>query len=73
MPRRTFFEQLSFFAADPEQADKLREIASPEGADIYHSYCYREKRSYVEVLEVRAGGQPACGVCLRRHGAPLQR
>jgi sulfite reductase alpha subunit-like flavoprotein len=49
-PRRSFFTQLSFFAADAEQAAKLAEMGAPAGADLYHTYCARERRSYAEVL-----------------------
>lgn len=51
VPRRSFFEQLAFFASDEEQREKLAEMGSPEGADIYHTYCARERRSYGEVLD----------------------
>jgi sulfite reductase alpha subunit-like flavoprotein len=51
VPRRSFFEQIAFFAfADKEQQDKLFEMARPDGADLYASYCTRERRTYVEVL-----------------------
>lgn len=49
-PRRSFFTQLSYFAADAEQADKLAEMGAPSGADLFHAYCDRERRSYAEVL-----------------------
>lgn len=74
-PRRSCFEQLSFFASDEEQAEKwvvwyawpmlryvdtpphlislpfnrLMELSAPEGADLYHSYVSRERRTLVEV------------------------
>lgn len=55
VPRRSFFEQLAFFAsrgseAEVEAADKLAEMGAPEGADLYYSYCTKERRSYAEVL-----------------------
>ena len=50
-PKRSVFEQLSFFASDPEQAEKLVEISAPGGADLYASYIKRERRNIVEVLE----------------------
>lgn len=49
-PRRSFFEQLSLFARDDEEKEKLVELASPEGADLLYEYATREKRSYAEVL-----------------------
>lgn len=50
-PRRSVFEQLSFFATDEEHAEKLLEISRPEGADLYFNYILQEKRTIVEVLE----------------------
>jgi hypothetical protein len=35
-PRRAFFEQLSLFSTSDEEKDKLLELASPEGADLFH-------------------------------------
>jgi hypothetical protein len=34
-PRRVFFERLSLFA-DGENREKLLELASPQGADLFH-------------------------------------
>lgn len=50
-PRKDFFEQLAFYTDDEDEVDRLREIAAPDGADLYHNYCYRERRTFVEVLE----------------------
>ncbi|EQC40748.1 hypothetical protein SDRG_01820 [Saprolegnia diclina VS20] len=50
-PRRSFFERLSLFASDPDEREKLLELASPSGADLLSDYCTREKRTYVEVFE----------------------
>ena len=58
-PRRFFFEQLSLFARDPEEAARLLEMSTSEGADLFYNYCLREHRTYVEVLEVRATQQGA--------------
>lgn len=52
-PRRFFFEQLSLFASDPEESERLLEMSTVEGGDLYYNYCLREHRTYVEVLEVR--------------------
>ncbi|KDO28247.1 hypothetical protein SPRG_22186 [Saprolegnia parasitica CBS 223.65] len=46
-PRRSFFERLSLFASDPDEREKLVELASPGGADLLSDYCTREKRTYV--------------------------
>ncbi len=50
VPKRVVLEQLALVATSDEEKEKLLELASPEGADLYHEYCYREKRSLVEVL-----------------------
>ncbi|KAF0686359.1 Aste57867_21803 [Aphanomyces stellatus] len=50
-PRRSFFERLSLFAHDPEEKEKLLELCSPQGADLLHDYCTRERRTYIEVLQ----------------------
>lgn len=50
VPQRGYFEALSHFSSDDEQRDKLVEISSAEGADLYYSYCVRERRSYIDVL-----------------------
>jgi hypothetical protein len=31
---------------------RLLEMCTKEGGDLYHSYCYKEKRNVVELLEV---------------------
>lgn len=49
-PRRSFFERLSLFADDPEEKEKLQELASPGGADLLYEYATREKRTFVEVM-----------------------
>ena len=51
-PRRSFFGALVPFVAsgDAEASGKLAELSSPEGADLFASYCVRERRSYIEVL-----------------------
>ena len=53
-PRRVFYEQLSFFAADEEERERLLEMSTSAGTDLYHNYSWREHRTYVEVLEVCA-------------------
>lgn len=57
-PRRSFFTQLSQWATSEEEAEKLVELASPEGTDLYHEYVIREKRNYVEVLEEFRSARP---------------
>ncbi|KAG6598074.1 NADPH-dependent diflavin oxidoreductase [Phytophthora cinnamomi] len=50
IPRRSFFERLSLFAANEEEKEKLEELASAEGVDLLYDYCIREKKTYAEVL-----------------------
>ena len=51
IPQRGFFEMMSFFATDEEEKEKLLELASGAGTDLYIDYCFREKRNFIEVLE----------------------
>jgi sulfite reductase alpha subunit-like flavoprotein len=50
VPRRYFFELLSFFAKDPLQANKLRELSSVEGQEDMNEYARKAKRSFLDVL-----------------------
>ncbi|KAJ3092732.1 NADPH-dependent diflavin oxidoreductase 1 [Quaeritorhiza haematococci] len=50
-PRRYFFELLSYFTADENHEEKLREFASAEGQDELYTYCHRPKRTIFEVLQ----------------------
>lgn len=38
-PRRSFFSALAYFAENSEEKSKLYEMASPQGTDLYWSYC----------------------------------
>ena len=58
MPRRSFFDGLSAFASDNDEREKLLELASPQGTDLYYDYCIKEKRNYVEVLEEFKSARP---------------
>ena len=51
VPQRGFFEGLASYATSEEEKEKLLEICSGEGTDLYYDYCLKEKRNYVEVLE----------------------
>ncbi|CAM9885636.1 unnamed protein product, partial [Phaeothamnion confervicola] len=51
IPRRLFFERLAPHATDPDEREKLAELASPAGADLLHAYAARERRSCLEVLQ----------------------
>jgi sulfite reductase alpha subunit-like flavoprotein len=50
IPKRSYFAALAAFASNNEEQDKLLEISSARGADLYYDYCLRERRNYVEVL-----------------------
>lgn len=52
IPTRYFFQVLSSFATAEHEMERLAELAeaSMEGQYDYLNYCYREKRSYVDVL-----------------------
>jgi sulfite reductase alpha subunit-like flavoprotein len=63
VPQRSYFEQLSFYATNPEEAEKLLELSSGEGVDLYQQYCAKERRGYIEILSEFK----SC------HGIPLER
>ncbi|KAG1046566.1 hypothetical protein G6F43_010955 [Rhizopus delemar] len=50
VPRRSFFEVLSYFTKDENLTERLREFASPEGQEDMWAYCMRPKRTIAEVL-----------------------
>lgn len=58
IPKRSFFEQLSLFATNKDEQDKLFEISSAEGTDLYFDYCLKERRNYVEVMEEFRSARP---------------
>ncbi|EDO30877.1 predicted protein [Nematostella vectensis] len=51
VPRRYFFELLSHFTPSELEKEKLQDFASAEGQEDLYSYCYRQKRSTLEVLQ----------------------
>ena len=51
VPTRSFFEEMAAFATIGEEKEKLLELSSGEGTDLYWDYCVRERRNYVEILE----------------------
>ena len=59
VPKRALLEQLALLATNDEEQEKLFELASPDGADLYNDYCYREKRSLVEVLQDFSSARPS--------------
>ncbi|XP_018022927.1 NADPH-dependent diflavin oxidoreductase 1-like [Hyalella azteca] len=50
VPKRYFFELLSFFTTDEMEKEKFLEFASSVGQQELYDYCNRPKRSIVEVL-----------------------
>ncbi|XP_078382662.1 NADPH-dependent diflavin oxidoreductase 1-like isoform X2 [Oculina patagonica] len=51
VPRRYFFELLSHFTTSDLEKEKLQEFCSAEGQEELYSYCYRPKRTTLEVLQ----------------------
>ncbi|CAF2081514.1 unnamed protein product [Rotaria magnacalcarata] len=50
IPKRYFFELLSFFTNNVDEKEKFLEFASSEGQQDYYDYCTRPRRSILEVL-----------------------
>lgn len=50
LPPRSFFYNLSFYSTNDEEREKLIELSSAEGTDLYFDYVLKEKRSCIEVL-----------------------
>ncbi|XP_062929944.1 NADPH-dependent diflavin oxidoreductase 1 isoform X4 [Mobula hypostoma] len=50
VPRRSFFELLSYFSPDELEQEKLKEFSSAEGQEELYSYCNRLRRTTLEVL-----------------------
>ncbi|KAF2348482.1 NADPH-dependent diflavin oxidoreductase 1 [Trinorchestia longiramus] len=50
VPKRYFFELLSFFTTDELEKEKFLEFSSAAGQQDMYDYCNRPKRSIVEVL-----------------------
>jgi sulfite reductase alpha subunit-like flavoprotein len=51
IPQRSFIEGMIPYATSDEERDKLLELSSTQGIDLYFDYCIREKRNYVEFFE----------------------
>lgn len=50
IPRRSFFATFARFAANPTEAERLRELADPQNLDDYLDYCQRPRRTTAEAL-----------------------
>lgn len=51
IPKPSYFHLLSQNTDDVEEKEKLLEMASASGIDLYYQYCLKERRSYIDVLE----------------------
>eukprot|EP00997_Jenningsia_sp_PLL12_P010468 NODE_772_length_1462_cov_5.630573_g636_i0.p1 GENE.NODE_772_length_1462_cov_5.630573_g636_i0~~NODE_772_length_1462_cov_5.630573_g636_i0.p1 ORF type:complete len:207 (+),score=61.13 NODE_772_length_1462_cov_5.630573_g636_i0:518-1138(+) len=51
VPRRYFFEVLYYHTTNEEERERLEYFASDEGVQDLNTYCQKERRSYIEVLE----------------------
>lgn len=60
MPRRSFFQLLSYFSTNELEREKLQEFSSAQGQEELYSYCNRPRRT---TLEVRLGGSTADPLC----------
>ncbi|XP_077161099.1 NADPH-dependent diflavin oxidoreductase 1 isoform X2 [Paroedura picta] len=50
IPRRSFFELLSYISPNELERDKLREFSSAQGQEDLYAYCNRPRRTTLEVL-----------------------
>ena len=50
VPRRSFFEWLSYFTTSEMETEKLREFCTAEGQEDMYSYANRPRRTIYEVL-----------------------
>lgn len=49
VPRRSFFELLSYFSTNELEREKLQEFSSAQGQEELYSYCNRPRRTTLEV------------------------
>ncbi|KAM6400141.1 NADPH-dependent diflavin oxidoreductase 1 isoform 2-T2 [Rhynochetos jubatus] len=50
VPRRSFFELLSYFSMNELEREKLQEFSSAQGQEELYSYCNRPRRTTLEAL-----------------------
>ncbi|KAG8549501.1 hypothetical protein GDO81_020980 [Engystomops pustulosus] len=50
VPRRSFFQLLSYFSPDEQEREKLLEFSSAVGQEELYTYCNRPRRTTLEVL-----------------------
>ncbi|XP_054854025.1 NADPH-dependent diflavin oxidoreductase 1 isoform X2 [Eublepharis macularius] len=53
VPRRSFFELLSYFSPNELEQEKLREFSSAQGQEDLYAYCNRPRRTTLEALPNR--------------------
>jgi sulfite reductase alpha subunit-like flavoprotein len=58
VPKRSFFTTMSQYATNIDERDKLSELGSALGTDLYFDYCIKEKRNYLDVLQEFRSVQP---------------
>jgi sulfite reductase alpha subunit-like flavoprotein len=58
VPQRGFFEQLSLYSNNSDEKEKLFEISTGDGSDLYYDYCVKERRSYIDVLDEFKSSRP---------------
>lgn len=51
VPKKYFFELLSYFSVSELEKERLVEFCSAEFQEELYDYCYRLKRTYIEVLQ----------------------
>ena len=64
IPKRSFFASMAVFAADDAERDKLVELSTGAGTDLYFDYCIKEKRNFIEVLEEFPSVRPTLNALL---------
>ncbi|NXS54910.1 NDOR1 oxidoreductase, partial [Brachypteracias leptosomus] len=50
VPRRSFFQLLSYFSTNELEREKLQEFSSAQGQEELYSYCHRPRRTTLEAL-----------------------
>ncbi|NXG08222.1 NDOR1 oxidoreductase, partial [Sakesphorus luctuosus] len=50
VPRRSFFELMSYFSTNELEREKLQEFSSAQGQEELYSYCNRPRRTTLEAL-----------------------
>lgn len=63
VPRRSFFELLSYFSTNELEREKLQEFSSAQGQEELYSYCNRPRRTTLEVRLGEPGKPSPCRLC----------